>query len=184
MKQNQTLVWIDLEMTGLIPERDVILEIATIVTDNDLRIIKEGPEFVLHADAPQLAAMNDEVTALHTTSGLIDHVRESTITLEHAQDETIKFLKKYAIPNSPLCGNSVYNDRNFLAKYMPKVMNYFHYRLIDVSTIKVLVKRWYPNDPHIRFKKKDTHRALTDIRESIEELKHFRKYFFVSSFSS
>lgn len=179
MEYSQTLVWIDLEMTGLDPQRDLILEIASIVTDNNLQLIKEGPSLIIHADTYQLAAMVPEVRALHTKSKLLDEVRDSIITVEQAQMQTLAFLKEYAQPNSILCGNSVWNDRNFLVRHMPKVTNYLHYRLIDVSSIKELVRRWYPQDPDVEFHKQETHRALEDIRESIAELKHYRRYFFV-----
>jgi oligoribonuclease len=177
--QTQTLVWIDLEMTGLNPLHDQILEIATIITDNNLQLIKEGPSFIIHADQSILDHMHPEVKALHQKSTLIDLVRQSTTTLAHAQEATMAFLKQYAQPKSPLCGNSVWNDRNFLAQHMPQVTEYLHYRLIDVTTIKELVLRWYAHDPDVEFPKQETHRALEDIRESIAELKHYRRYFFV-----
>ncbi len=179
MEYSQTLVWIDLEMTGLDPQRDLILEIASIVTDNNLQLIKEGPSLIIHADTFQLAAMSSEVRALHQKSKLLDEVRDSIITVEQAQIQTLAFLKEYAQPNSILCGNSVWNDRNFLVRHMPKVTHYLHYRLIDVTTVKELVRRWYPNDPDVDFNKQESHRALEDIRESIAELKHYRRYFFV-----
>lgn len=179
MEYSQTLVWIDLEMTGLDPQRDVILEIASIVTDNNLQLIKEGPSLVIHADTQQLAAMHNEVRILHQKSQLLNAVRDARLTVEQAELQTIAFLKEYAQPHSLLCGNSVWNDRNFLARYMPKVIQFLHYRLIDVTTVKALVQRWYPNDPDVTYNKKETHRALEDIRESIAELKHYRRYFFV-----
>ncbi len=179
MEYSQTLVWIDLEMTGLDPQRDLILEIASIVTDNNLQLIKEGPSLIIHADTYQLAAMTPEVRALHKKSKLLDDVRDSIITVEQAQMQTLAFLKEYAQPHSILCGNSVWNDRNFLVRHMPHITNYLHYRLIDVTSVKELVQRWYPNDPDIEFHKQETHRALEDIRESIAELKHYRRYFFV-----
>ena len=117
---------------------------------------------------------------MHTASHLIDAVKSSSVTMQQAQDQTLAFLKKHCQPGtSPLCGNSVWQDRTFLAKHMPKLINFLYYRIIDVSTIKELVSRWYPNDPDAKFNKKDTHRALEDIRESIAELKHYRKTFFV-----
>lgn len=174
-----TLVWIDLEMTGLDPQKDVILEIATIVTDNKLQLIKEGPSLVIHADRATLDHMSDEVRALHQKSKLIDTVAQSSVSMAQAADQTLIFLKEYAEPDSPLCGNSVWNDRNFLIAFMPQITDYLHYRIIDVSTIKELIQRWYPGDPDMEFNKKESHRALDDIRESIAELKHYRRYFFV-----
>ena len=178
MEQTRTLVWIDLEMTGLDPQRDVILEIASVITDNNLDIIKEGPSFVVQASESDLACMSESVHVLHKPSGLIDAVHSSTVSLQQAADQTMDFLKQYAQPNSPLCGNSVWNDRNFLARAIPEIVDYLHYRIIDVSTIKDLVLRWYPNDPYVKFKKKETHRARADIYESIAELNHYRRYFF------
>lgn len=179
MEYSQTLVWIDLEMTGLNPQRDVILEIAVIVTDNNLQFIKEGPSLVIRANESDLASMHDTVKQLHQKSKLLEAVRASSVTVADAQNQIFLFLKEYAQPNSPLCGNSVWNDRNFLVRYMPLISNYLHYRIVDVTSIKELVSRWYPNDPDIEFNKRETHRALDDIRESIAELKHYRRYFFV-----
>lgn len=180
MAQNKTktLVWIDLEMTGLDPKVDRILEIATIVTDNELNIIKEGPALVIHADDVILDQMHPQVKEMHNRHGLTEKVRQSSISIEDAQAQTMAFLKEYAEPNSPLCGNSVWADRAFLINEMPQITDYLHYRIIDVSTIKELVLRWYAEDPQAEYTKKETHRALADIRESIDELKHYRNYFF------
>lgn len=177
-KKTATLVWIDLEMTGLDPSSNQIIEIATIVTDNQLNIIKEGPALVIHADDAVLDRMHPQVKEMHAAHGLIDQVRDSSISLADAQAQTLDFLKEHAEPNSPLCGNSIWADRVFLINQMPQIMDYLHYRIIDVSTIKELVLRWYLGDPHAEFTKKETHRALDDIRESIDELKHYRTYFF------
>lgn len=180
MKREPRLVWIDLEMTGLNPQKDQILEIATIITDNNLILIEEGPSLVIHCDESYLDAMSPEVAALHSPSGLLEKVRESNISVQQAEDETLAFIKKHCESDkSILCGNSIWTDRMFLAAYMPRIIEILHYRMIDVSSIKELVNRWYPNDPDAQFNKKETHRALADIRESIAELKHYRRYFFV-----
>ncbi len=178
MKKDKNLFWIDLEMTGLDPKKDVILEIASIVTDSDLNIIARGPELVIHQDEKHLKVMNELVTRMHTVSGLVQRVKESTVTLEQAEKQTFDFLKTYCDQNTALiAGNSVWKDRSFLAVYMPRIINYCHYRLLDVTAIKEVVSRWHKNHPHAVFQKKETHRALQDIQESIAELQHFRKYF-------
>lgn len=180
-KYKSNLVWIDLEMTGLDPAIDTILEIATVVTDNDLKIIAQGPSLVIKQDESVLQNMNDWCKIQHGKSGLCDAVRASEITLEEAEELTLAFLKQHAQENmSPLCGNSVWNDRLFLTKYMPRITNFLHYRLIDVSSIKEVVSRWYPNNPLTSFKKSDNHRAEEDILASIKELEHYRRTFFVS----
>jgi oligoribonuclease len=172
------MVWVDLEMTGLDPDSCVIVEIATIVTDASLQIIAEGPCLVIHQPDDVLASMSAFVRDLHTKSGLLDRIRSSPVSLEAATDETMSFLEKYASKgNSPLCGNSVWKDRSFLERYMPRVVGFLHYRMVDVSTIKELVRRWYP--PELQApKKREVHRALDDIRESIEELKWYRARIF------
>ena len=178
--KEQNLVWIDLEMTGLCPEKDHILEIASIVTDNQLNILAQGPSLVIHQPQQALLEMNDWVSKQHTRTGLVDAVQKSTITLEQAEQETLDFLGKYCQPgDSPLCGNSVWQDRAFIRLSMPRLNNFLHYRIIDVTSIKELVKRWYPNNPHAEFKKQDSHRALDDIKESVAELAHYRQHFFV-----
>lgn len=180
MEREPRLVWIDLEMTGLNPAKDRITEIATIITDNNLTLIEEGPSFVIHVEEQYLQAMSPEVQKIYAKSDLLEKIRASKTTLEQAEAQTAAFIAKHCAPGiSPLCGNSVWNDRNFMAVHMPKVIKLLHYRLIDVSSIKEIISRWYPNDPDTLFAKAETHRALADIRESIAELKHYRKYFFV-----
>jgi oligoribonuclease len=170
------LVWIDLEMTGLDPKKCTIVEIATIVTNSNLDIIEEGPNLVIHQAEEVLATMNDYVRSLHTRSGLLDQIRASSVTLDEATEQTAEFIKKH-VPAGvvPLCGNSVWKDREFLEAYMPQVAQHLHYRMIDVSTLKELVRRWCPTREAP--KKKETHRALDDIRESIQELAHYRALF-------
>lgn len=181
MDRSTTLVWIDLEMTGLDPERDVILEIASIVTDDNLKVLHEGPSLAIHHEDAVLDRISDEVKELFSKSDLIKRVKESNTTLEEAQAQTVSFIKQYCKNEElpPLCGNSVWQDRLFLARYMPQVLALLHYRIIDVSTVKELVNRWYPNDPDAQFNKAETHRALADIKESIAELKQYRESFFV-----
>jgi len=171
------LVWVDLEMTGLDPETCVIVEIATIVTDWNLSIIEEGPNLVIYQPPEVLATMNDFVRDLHTRSGLLERIPASTVTLDEAKRETLAFVEKHVTKGAaPLCGNSVWKDREFLERYMPEIVAHLHYRIIDVSTLKELVKRWCPDRQAP--KKKETHRALDDIRESIEELVHYRGLLF------
>jgi oligoribonuclease len=171
------LVWIDLEMSGLDPHRCAILEIASIVTDADLNVIEEGPDIVVHQDDAVLAAMDEWCTTHHGKSGLTAAVRASTVSLREAEQRSLAFLAKHTKPGtSPLCGNSVWQDRRFLVDYMPDVERFLNYRVIDVSTIKELVKRWYPDRQPP--KKSDTHRALDDIRESIAELRFYRSAVF------
>lgn len=171
------LVWVDLEMTGLDPIKNTIVEIATIVTDAKLNIIEEGPNLVVYQPPEALAAMNDFVRDLHTRSGLLDRIPASNVTLEDAARQTLAFVSKHVEKGTaPLCGNSVWKDREFLERYMPDFVSHLHYRMIDVSTLKELVRRWAPQKAAP--KKKETHRALDDIRESIEELAHYRKVFF------
>ncbi|HTL48892.1 MAG TPA: oligoribonuclease [Verrucomicrobiae bacterium] len=179
-KQNKNnLVWLDMEMTGLNPEKEVIIEMATIVTDSDLNILAEGPSLVLHQPAKYLKAMDEWNTNQHTKSGLVDQVKKSKITPAAAEKKTLAFLKDYCVPGkSPLCGNSIHHDRRFVIKYMPRLNAYLHYRHLDVSTIKGLIDRWYPKNKDLP-KKSDSHRALDDIRESIEELRFYRKTYFV-----
>jgi len=173
-------VWIDLEMTGLEAEYDVIMEIATIITDSNLNIIDQGPEFVIHQPEEKLNSMIDIVKNLHAASGLTDKSRCSTITLEYAQQKTLEFITKYCKKNTAyLAGNSVWQDLIFLKKYMPAIPEYLHYRIIDVSSVKMLVRSWYPQDPRKDFKKPQAHRAMSDIQESIDELKWYKKHFFI-----
>lgn len=174
----KNLIWIDLEMTGLDTVNDTIIEIATIVTDSDLNVLAEGPVYAIATPDRLLNGMDDWNKKQHGQSGLIDRVRRSQITLEQAQESTLAFLAKYVEPNrSPMCGNSICQDRRFLARQMPELEKFFHYRNLDVSSIKELCFRWRP-DILEKFEKKSTHLALDDIRDSIRELKHYREHFF------
>lgn len=171
---SDNLIWIDLEMTGLNPEKDRIIEIATVVTDTHLNILAEGPVFAIHQSEELLKGMDSWNTKHHNASGLVVRVRESTVTEEEAQTKTIEFLKQHVqAGKSPMCGNSVYQDRRFLAKYMPELEQYFHYRLLDVSTLKVIAQRWAPQI-YGGLAKESKHLALDDILESIEEMKYYR----------
>ena len=174
------LVWMDLEMTGLEPARHVIVEIATIVTDDQLEIVAEGPDLVIHADNAQLAEMDDFVTDMHTKSGLLKQISLSSTGLEEATEATLQFIMEHVKkPRSvPLCGNSIGTDRRFLDAYMPEIENFLHYRSIDVSTAKELARRWNPAVLKGIPKKETSHRALDDIRESIAELRHYKEHFF------
>lgn len=167
----------DLEMTGLDPETDVIVEIATLVTDDELNIVAEGPELVIFQPDDVLARMNDFVTKMHTTSGLLELIKVSTVSEAEAMQQTLDFIKVHS-PESgkiPLCGNSIRTDRSFLAKYMPEIDNWLHYRCVDVSTVKELVRRWYPGVEHGRpTSVGQTHRALDDIRDSVAEMAYYR----------
>ena len=176
--KTHNMIWIDLEMTGLGVEKDRIIEMATIVTDAELNVIAEGPVFAIHQSDALLASMDEWNTSHHTASGLVVRVKESTVTEHEAEEATLNFIKQYAEPGkSPLCGNSVWQDRRFLSRYMPTLESYFHYRMVDVSTIKELALRWAPDLYH-GFQKESQHLALADIRESIEELRYYRKHFF------
>lgn len=168
------LIWIDLEMTGLNPEKDRIIEIATVVTDAHLNILAEGPVHAIHQSEAQLAGMDEWCTTQHTGSGLVARVQESCITEQIAENATLEFLKKY-VPEgkSPMCGNSIWQDRRFLTRYMPELEKYFHYRMIDVSTLKELALRWAPK-VYGGMHKESRHLALDDIRDSIEELRYYR----------
>ena len=175
---NQNLVWIDLEMTGLDLEKERILEIASIVTDDDLNILAEGPVLCVKQSQSLLDAMDEWNTQHHTESGLLDRVRSEGVSEETAEALTLEFVSGFVDQGkSPLCGNSIGQDRRFLRKYMPTLDDYFHYRSIDVSTIKELAARWRP-DILEQVKKVNNHRALDDIRESIEELRLYRRQFF------
>lgn len=177
MSANSNLIWIDLEMTGLNPEKDRIIEIATAVTDSDLNIIEEGPVFAIHQSDELLEQMDDWNTKQHGDSGLTVRVRESEITEKMAEMQTLEFLKKHAdYAKSPMCGNSIWQDRRFLARYMPELEKYFHYRMIDVSTLKELSLRWAPKI-YGGLQKESRHLALYDIRDSIAELKYYRETF-------
>lgn len=173
------LAWMDLEMTGLDPATDVIVEVATLVTDDDLEVIAEGPDLVIHQPPEVLAHMGDVVREMHTTSGLLDEIVASTTTLEEAGAATLAFLKAH-IPEPrtvPLCGNSIGTDRRFMEAQMPALENRAHYRVVDVSSIKELAWRWYPEAMRKAPPKLEAHRALGDILESIAELKFYRAQF-------
>jgi oligoribonuclease len=174
------LVWLDLEMTGLEPERHTIVEIATLITDDDLAIVAEGPDRVVHQPPDVMAAMDDFVRQMHTKSGLLARIEASTTSLEEAGAETLAFVKDH-VPLArtvPLCGNSIGTDRRFLAKYLPELEEYLHYRSVDVSTVKELARRWYPEVLGARPEKEGRHRALDDIKESVEELRYYRETVF------
>ena len=172
------LIWIDLEMTGLDTLNDTIIEIATIVTDSELNILAEGPVFAIHTPDIVLNSMDDWNTRQHGQSGLIDRIRRSNVTMAQAEAETIAFLSKYVeAGRSPMCGNSICQDRRFLARQMPTLERFFHYRNLDVSTVKELAYRWRP-DILSSFEKKGNHLALDDIRDSIRELRHYKELFF------
>jgi len=176
-QDSQHLIWIDLEMTGLNPDSDLIIEIATVVTDKDLNILAQGPVLAVHQSDAALAAMDDWNQKHHGESGLIDRVKASNINDAEAERLTIEFLKQWVPENtSPICGNSIGQDRRFLVRYMPKLEAYFHYRNIDVSTLKELAARWAPEVKN-GFNKESTHQALDDIIESIEELRYYREHF-------
>jgi len=171
------MVWIDLEMTGLNLDSESIIEIATLITDADLNITAKGPNLAIKVSEELIENMDEWNTTHHTSSGLVDRVRNEGVSLEEAIRQTCEFLQaNVELGVVPLCGNSVHNDRAFLAKEMPEVLDMLHYRIIDVSTIKELVNRWYPGTP--RYNKKEAHRALDDIIESIEELRHYRQHVF------
>lgn len=177
-QNNGHLIWIDLEMTGLNPETDYIIEIATIVTDSELNIIEQGPVYAIHQDESILNQMDEWNKKHHSKTGLINRVKSSKLNEKQAEEKTISFIKKYIKKGgSPLCGNTIYQDRAFLKKYMQELESYFHYRIIDVSSLKELILRWYPDLPI--FKKKNTHEALEDILESIQELKYYKKNIFI-----
>ena len=176
-KSDQNLVWLDCEMTGLEPDVERIIEIAVIVTDADLQTRIEGPALVIHQSNAMLEGMDEWNKRTHGASGLIDKVKASSLTEEQAQTQLIKFLSQYVSRgSSPLCGNTITQDRRFLVKYMRQLDDFFHYRSIDVSTLKELAKRWRP-DVYKAFKKRQSHTALADVHESIDELVHYRQDF-------
>jgi len=178
MAQNQNnLVWVDMEMTGLLPDTDRIIEVAMVVTDSDLNTVAEAPTLVVHQSDLVLDGMDNWNKSTHGKSGLIDKVKASVLDDAAVEAQMIEFLKEYVpIRTSPMCGNSICQDRRFMARWMPKLEDYFHYRNIDVSTLKELAKRWKP-EVASSMKKHGKHEALADIYESIEEMKHYREHF-------
>ena len=177
MNKKTNLIWIDLEMTGLIPESDVIIEIATVVTDANLNVIEEGPSLAIHQNSDLLDGMDNWNTNQHNQSGLVQRVIESKVSTAEAESQTLDFLIKYVDQGaSPMCGNSICQDRRFLYNYMPKLEKFFHYRHIDVSTLKELAVRWKPSIISSTYKK-SRHLALSDVYDSIDELKHYKEHF-------
>lgn len=177
MKKDLNLIWIDLEMTGLDPNHDHIIEIATVVTDSNLDVIAEGPVLAVKQSAAALAGMDAWNTKQHTKSGLVERVRHDSVSETEAEELTLEFLKNHvSAGKSPMCGNSICQDRRFLWRYMPKLEAFFHYRNLDVSAVKELAKRWQPSIMK-GFKKKTKHLALSDIMDSIAELKYYREHF-------
>ena len=172
------LVWIDLEMTGLEPDQHVIIEIATLITDGDLNVLAEGPNLAISRTDEDLAKMDAWNVATHTRSGLVDRIKNEGVTIEEAEQQTLAFVRRWvAKRTSPLAGNSIGQDRRFLVREMPKLEEYLHYRNVDVSTIKELAKRWYPVGPK-PLEKKQAHKALDDIVESVTELRWYREHYF------
>ncbi len=177
MQNNNNLIWVDLEMTGLDPHNDVVIEIATIVTDSDLHTLAEGPVIALHQDNKILSSMDEWNTLHHNRSGLVARVQASRYDEQSATDETIAFLREWVpLGASPMCGNSICQDRRFMAQHLPQLEAFFHYRNLDVSTLKILMQRWRP-DLNTGFTKAGAHLALDDIRESIAEMRYYREHF-------
>ena len=177
MQNSSNLIWVDLEMTGLEPDEDLVMEIATIVTDSDLNTLAEGPVIALHQSAGRLAGMDEWDTTHHTRSGLVDRVRASRDNEQSATDQTILFLEQWVPAGaSPMCGNTICQDRRFMARHLPQLEAYFHYRNLDVSTLKILMQSWRP-ELEAGIKKTSAHLALDDIRESIEEMRYYREHF-------
>ncbi len=175
------LVWLDMEMTGLDPEQHHIIEVAVIVTDGNMNIMHEGPHLVIHQSDGILNAMDEWCTTCHTQNGLVAKVKESNLTVAEAEQAILEALNPLChLGKAPLCGNSIEQDRRFIVKYMSQLDQFLHYRHVNVSSFKEMVQRWYPDHPQKDFDKKKTHLALDDIRESIEELKHYQKHFFLS----
>ncbi len=178
------LVWIDLEMSGLNIESDVILEIAALVTNSNLDVIAPGVSYVVYQSDEILKNMSDWCIKYHTKSGLVKAVQDSKISVKEAESKVLDFLKQYTKKSiSPLCGNSVWQDKNFIRKYMPELYDFLHYKIIDTSSIKEVINRWYSSSSKSNFVKPDNHRALEDIIYSVEELKHYKTYFFLPPLS-
>jgi oligoribonuclease len=177
MQSASNLIWVDMEMTGLDPDQDVVIEIATIVTDTELNTLAEGPVIALHQSDARLAGMDEWNTTHHTRSGLVDRVKASEHDEGRAEQETIAFLEQW-VPSgaSPMCGNTICQDRRFMVRHLPQLEAYFHYRNLDVSTLKILMQRWRP-ELESGFVKTGTHLALDDIRESINEMRYYREHF-------
>ena len=174
-----SLIWLDMEMTGLDPETDHVLEIATLITDAQLELIAEGPDLVVHQPDAVLEGMGDWCREHHGASGLTAAVRASTVSLAEAEARTIAFLREHCVAGTlPLCGNTIGQDRRFIVRHMPQLDRFVHYRSVDVSTIKELARRWYPTLPS--FPKGEAHRALDDIRESVAELRYYRRHLFIT----
>ena len=175
------LVWVDCEMTGLDVSKDALIEVAVLVTDADLNVQGDGVDIIIATPPEALVAMSDVVTEMHTKSGLLDAIASSTVTMEEAEQQALDYVKKYVheAGMAPLAGNTIGTDRAFLARHMPALEGYMHYRNVDVSTIKELAKRWYPRVFYGAPEKKSDHRALSDIRESIQELRYYRASVFV-----
>lgn len=179
LQQKDNLVWIDLEMTGLDPDNDLIIEIATVVTDKHLTVLAEGPVFAIHQSDAVLDGMDEWNTTQHSASGLVERVRGSTVSESEAEQETLAFLQQYVERGlSPMCGNSICQDRRFLARYMPELAGFFHYRNLDVSSLKILAQLWVPGLAD-GFSKESTHLALADIHDSIRELRFYREKLFI-----
>ncbi|MBT3827554.1 oligoribonuclease [bacterium] len=179
MDSENKLIWIDCEMSGLDPKNDVLLEISAIVTDADLQVVATGPNIVIHQPDTVLQGMNEWCKTAHARSGLVELVKESTTSVQDAQQQILNFVREHAVQGKALlCGNSVHTDRAFMKVHMPELEKFFHYRIVDVSTIKELVNRWYSGDPKLPYKKAEAHRAHEDIVESISELRFYRKNFF------
>ncbi|GKT11732.1 MAG: oligoribonuclease [Thiomicrorhabdus sp.] len=184
MKSDKNLIWIDLEMTGLEPKTDLIIEIASVVTDSELNILAEGPVFAIQTPKEALDKMDEWCTTHHGNSGLTQRVLNSKVTMAEAEQKTIEFLKPFvSAGKSPMCGNSIGQDRRFMVGQMPELEAYFHYRNLDVSTLKELAKRWAPK-VYQSHKKSGAHLALADILESIDELQHYRKFLFKSEYNA
>jgi oligoribonuclease len=178
LNPKENLIWIDLEMTGLNPDRDRIIEIATVITDKELTVLAEGPVLAIHQSDDVLGAMDEWNTRQHAASGLTERVRTSAVTEQEAERLTLEFVRRHVDQgSSPICGNSICQDRRFLIRYMPELAGFFHYRNLDVSTLKILAKLWLP-EVGARFEKKSVHLALADIHDSIRELRFYREHLF------